>query len=354
MPATLAHATTTPLGAVETAAIAAAKAVAPPHNEKGMRLMVGSNATDLLTSYDNFLLDCDGVLWQAGHLLPRARETVALLQRLGKRVLFVTNNSTRSREAYRQKMAKMGIVARKEDIVPASYAAAEYIATEHRGVKKAFVVGAAGIADELRERGIAVLGADAPTEASLTEEEFMRMSVDPDIGAVVCGWDMSFNFRKLCTASLILQKNPDALFLATNRDDADRLADRSIPGNGCAVAALETATSRKAVCTGKPSKWLSSMLVDRFGLDRERTLMVGDRLSTDILFGNRAGMATAMVMTGGDTPADVDKLSSDDVGVPDFVLPYLGALYDAAQGGNVGARAGAGAGAEAPAIRSRL
>lgn len=201
-------------------------------------------------------------------------------------------------------------------------------------MKKAFVVGSQGLVDEIEGAGVECVGGPRRgDEASMSEAEFARQVVDSDIGAVVCGWDQHFTFRKLCLASLVLQKAPDAAFVATNRDVTDRLDDRYIPGNGCALAALEVASRRDAFCTGKPSRWLSRRVIEEHCLDPERTIMVGDRLDTDMMFGNAGGMATMLVLTGCSTEEDLVSVRDDDPARPDFVLPFFGMLYTATRSG---------------------
>lgn len=191
----------------------------------------------------------------------------------------------------------------------------------------------------------------------------MAMTADPDVGAVVVGWDLGFSFRKLCYASLCLQHLPDCVFIATNLDPCDRLADRNIPGNGCAVAAIETSigaseyteysvrvpvsrplvsatherarrvvrAGRKAVVAGKPSKFLVELLVSQHGLDPARTCMFGDRLSTDIEFGNEASFGSVLVLSGTTSVEQAAALTSGSHQCPTHVLAHFGLLYDAAQ-----------------------
>jgi phosphoglycolate/pyridoxal phosphate phosphatase family enzyme len=299
-----------------------------------------------LEAHDNYMFDCDGVIWRAGSGLPHAADALALLRSRGKRVFFVTNNSGRSRAEYQVKMHGLGIAAEIEEIIPSGYAAADYLSSYHPGVKKAFVVGSGGICDELNLAGIETVGGQTEgwgqtSESGWTEEQFMEIPVDSDIGAVVCGWDLSFNFRKLSYASLHLQRNPGCVFVATNRDAYDRLPDRNIPGNGAMVAAIEASGDFETHMTGKPSKWLVNRLIDRHNLDRSRTCMVGDRLDTDIAFGNNGDITSVLVLTGCTTPNDIWQLPTEaDTAAqkaagnemllrPTVILPFLGRLATA-------------------------
>ena len=166
------------------------------------------------------------------------------------------------------------------------------------------------------------------------------------MGAVVCGWDLTFNFAKLCLASLHLQRDPGLVFVATNKDAFDRLHDRTVPGNGCAVAALETAVGRAAVTVGKPSAWLISHLLAAHGLDPRRTVVLGDRLDTDIQLGVVGGTDSILVGTGCATLADLEVAAAaggengngngneeeGGLGLPTYIVSHVGALAEAVNG----------------------
>ena len=160
---------------------------------------------------------------------------------------------------------------------------------------------------------------------------------------MVCGWDLSFNFAKLCVASLHLQRDPGLVFVATNKDAFDKLHDRNVPGNGCAVAALETSVGRAAVTVGKPSEWLISHILAAHGLDPRRTVVVGDRLDTDIQLGVVGGTDSILVGTGCATLADVEEAAAKGgsghgngndggLGLPTYIVSHVGALAEAAAG----------------------
>jgi 4-nitrophenyl phosphatase len=257
---------------------------------------------------------------------------LALLRAQGKRVFFVTNNSSKSRAQYMDKFKKLQIPVSLEELVPSSWAAAEYLNARHPEVKKAFVIGSQGLVDELALVGIeSVCGADPSyaTKIFASESEFLAAEADPEVGAVVCGWDLTFNYAKLCLASLHLQKNSDVVFVATNKDAFDKLADRNVPGNGCAVAALEQSVGRAAITVGKPSPWLVERLVSKHKLDPKRTLMVGDRLDTDIQLGVVGGTGSMLVGTGCTSTVEAleewVRVEGADA-LPTYLLSHVGAL----------------------------
>jgi len=285
-------------------------------------------ALDFLARFKTILLDCDGVLWSGAELLPYIKETLELFREENKKLFFITNNGSKSRDQYQKKFKAFGIEVSKDEIIPVSYAAADYLQYEHPDVKKAFVVGSQGLCDELQEHGIHTLGGaseEYDRNFIFSEADFLKVETDPQVKAVVCGWDLNFTFSKLCTASLYLQKNPGCLFIATNEDCYDKLLDRTIPGNGCLVQCIQASVSQKPIVVGKPACWLSSRLISRYGLDPNETIMIGDRLDTDIMFGKNAGISTALVLTGCTSPDDLDELI-DCSNKPDYILPSLGTL----------------------------
>ena len=282
-----------------------------------------------LARHDAFLVDCDGVHWLAGEAIPGAAETVQMLRRMKKQVIFVTNNSTASREAYAEKFRKrLGLDVDPTDIVTSASATAQFLAERHPECKKAFVCGGQGVIDELALAGIESVG--GPVDGDVThfsEEDFSAARLDQDVSAVVMGWDLRFNFFKLCMASLYVQRG--CRFIATNRDAFDKLTDRNIPGNGAMVAAGGFAAGpRPAHGVRKPSVELANALMSRFELDPERTCMIGDRLDTDIEFGNNAGMTSLLVLTGTTELHQLEGIERDDALRPTVVADGISRLLN--------------------------
>lgn len=245
---------------------------------------------------DAFLLDCDGVLWNGATPIPGAAEALLALRDRGKRLLYLTNNSTKARAAVVERLAGLGVPAAEGEVYGSAWLAARLVAG--RGVRKAYVIGGPGIVEELRAQGVEPVGGpDEPMEA-VTQAEFATLPVDPDIGAVVIGWDTRFAYGKLCRAALHLLEVPGCLFVATNRDAAIVSGGRLMPGGGPMVAAVEAAIGRAPLVAGKPGTEVVDLAVADHGLDRGRLCMVGDRMDTDIAMACRAGIASLLVLTG--------------------------------------------------------
>lgn len=251
------------------------------------------------------LLDCDGVLWQGDQNIDGSALAVQALKQAGKQLVLVTNSSTKSRASLAARATNvLGIDVGVEEVVTSgAVVAAEAVAQK---VKTAYVVGSQGLKEELQLAGIQVLDPDVPEP--FDENLFRLLTTIPTPEAVIVGHDESFSFSKLATASLFLQRGGEAcLFFGTNPDVGNR--DKSgylIPEAGAILAAIEAASGRSAVITGKPSTILINQLLQQRGLTKQQVMMVGDRLDTDIAFGNNGGISTCLVLTGVSSRTQVD------------------------------------------------
>ncbi|XP_063224131.1 glycerol-3-phosphate phosphatase [Bacillus rossius redtenbacheri] len=291
------------------------------------------DAKNWLASFDTILVDCDGVLWLHDKVIPGAPETLNRFLELGKKIFYVTNNSTKTRDEFVAKCTRLGFKATKENILSTAYLTAGYL--EDLGFKKkAYIVGSEGIAKELDLVGIKSLGVGPDTIATgdLGTVIYKQLAMDPEVGAVVIGFDVHFNFMKMLKAASYAN-NPDCIFVATNTDerfpmDAENVV---VPGTGSIVAAVETCAGRQAFKIGKPSAYICEALMKRHCVDPEKTLMIGDRCNTDILFGKRCGFATMLVLTGVTRLHEVEawrrsSLPEERELVPDHHVCQLGDL----------------------------
>lgn len=265
----------------------------------------------ILEEHDTFILDCDGVIWHGDHLIPGAAEAIKHLKSLNKKVLFVTNNNARGRADLLLKFERLGLAdgVTVDDIVTGASAMGLYLTTQAPHVKKAYMIGSTAMKKELECAGVEVLGGGIGSDGrgaaqyvgeAMTEAAFMELDVKGDgIEAVVCGGDFSVNYAQICRASLYLQLNPEMPFLVASMDAFDQHHDRRFPGpTGMTGRALRSITGLEPTVTGKPSQTLARAVIKAHNLDPMRTVMVGDRLSSDIMFGNGAGFSTLLVMTG--------------------------------------------------------
>lgn len=254
--------------------------------------------SDLVGRVRAFLLDCDGVLWNGAEPIPGAVEAVQKLHASGRGIFYVTNNSSKSRGTYARRLDALGLPADPSTIYGSAYLAAQLLKGQVEG---AYVIGGPGLAEELERVGISVLGGpDEPVRPDdpIDQEVFAAWPLDPRVGAVVVGWDISFHYAKLARAAKYVQANPRCRLVATNRDASIRAGDWLMPGGGTMVAALETALGRTAELAGKPAGHVIDLIVAEHGLDPRGLCMVGDRLDTDIEMAYRRGIPSVLLLTG--------------------------------------------------------
>jgi phosphoglycolate/pyridoxal phosphate phosphatase family enzyme len=276
-------------------------------------------AKDILHKVDNIFLDCDGVLWRGSHVIPKTVETLEFLRSRQKQLYFITNNSSATRSEYQKKIHdKFGIDVKKDEILTSGFAACLYLKSISF-VGKIYVVGSNSLRSELREAGFDVYDV-SHDQMEYKEEEMSQTKVDGDIGCVIVGYDNKINNYKLAYATLCLQ-HPKSLFVATNTDATLPYGGVFLPGTGCIVNSLATSVGRKPIVCGKPEPILFLHLRDVFGIDLKRSIMIGDRLDTDIKMGMDASVMTALVMTGVTQCIDLEH----DI-QPTYVLSSLSVL----------------------------
>lgn len=288
---------------------------------RGCSKIRGSQLRELLDAKHNVLFDCDGVIWNGETVVTGAPEVVTLLKQQGKKVFFVTNNCTRPRANYVTKFARLGFAdVGEEEIFSSAYCSAAYLRDVAKVQGKVYVIGCQGVVKELQEAGVPIVEEDEDAQTGTIYD----YPLDKDVKAVLVGYDEKFNFIKLAKATCYLQ-NPECLFLATDPDPWHPLrGGRITPGSGSLTAAVETASSRTAMVIGKPSRFMFECIASQFGLDPARSIMVGDRLETDILFGAKCGLDTMLTLTGVSTMEEAQGYKdSDDPEKMDFVPDYV-------------------------------
>jgi 4-nitrophenyl phosphatase len=261
-------------------------------------------------------------------LLQSVVKTLDLLRSRNKRLIFVTNNSTKSRKAYTKKFAQFGLVVSEEEIFGSSYSSAVYLqkVVKFPKDKKVLVLGEKGIEEELEGVGIQYVGGTDPSfRVDVDSGVLDELEYDPSIGAVLVGLDLHVNYYKISKAMTQLT-NKDTLFLATNIDSTYPSHGRLLPGAGTIVGTVITCTGREPVALGKPSSAMMDCIKAKFEFDPARACMVGDRLNTDIMFGTQGGLGTLMVLTGIDSEETI--LSDSPLVRPKYYIDKLGSLYE--------------------------
>jgi len=237
----------------------------------------------LAERYDCLLFDLDGVLYRGDRAIEAAPPTMAELRTRGARVIFLTNNSSRTPEQVADKLRSHGIEADPQEVVTSALATAELLAG--RGGGRAFVIGMDGVRDALAGAGIEVLDG-YPDEADL----------------VVVGFDGDATYERLKTAALLVERG--ARLVATNADASFPAADGLWPGAGALLAVVTTTTGAEPEIVGKPFAPLFESGLRRGG--GGRPLVVGDRLDTDIEGAAGLGWDSMLVLTGVSTRTDAE------------------------------------------------
>jgi len=253
--------------------------------------------------FDHFLFDLDGCLYLRDQVIPAAPATLTELRRLGKKILFVTNDPRSTRDYYADKLCRMGIEAQTDEILSCGWATAKYLQERHEiSGKTVFVVGSDGLKDEMRSVGLRVVeGGDAGAA------DF-----------VVVGGHDRFDYQEMKLATFAIRNG--ALFFTTNRDATFPTPEGPVPATGACLAGIEVASGRRAISIGKPEPGMFE--VARSMLGPGRMVMVGDRLDSDIEGGKRAGIGTVLVLTGVTTREEAIQSPWK----PDIIVEDVGCL----------------------------
>ena len=239
----------------------------------------------------------DGVLWRGETALPGLQEFVDTLRSTKRRMVLATNNSSSTVDQYVNKLKRMGIDVHPEEILTSAQATGNYLYKIAPKQSRVFVIGGDGLTNAIRDY-----------EFTLTED-------DPDY--VVVGIDKKISWAKLNTA--VINIRAGAKFIGTNPDSTYPTENGIGVGNGAILAAIRVATGVSPLVIGKPETPIYEQALQRLKSNASDTLMIGDRLDTDILGAQRAGIATLLLLTGVTTL----EMSKTSVIQPDLVLPGL-------------------------------
>jgi glycerol 3-phosphatase-2 len=256
--------------------------------------------SDPVARYDQVILDLDGCVWVGPDPIPGAVEAITALREAGKRIAFVTNDPRHALEDHVRKLWRIGVQASIADVVSAG-AAMQHLLAETRRGRTAYVIGTEPFRRHVADAGCRILNdTDLASRAELV---------------VVAGTE-ELVYSDLRDAVLALRRGAD--FLATSRDPTYPMPDGQWPGTGAIVAAVEVGSGRQAAIVGKPEPQLFYTALDRLG--DGKTLVVGDRLDADIAAAAKAGLDSALVLTGGTSRQEADAAKDPK---PKFVAASL-------------------------------
>lgn len=254
------------------------------------------------SAFDGAVLDLDGTVYRSGEPLPGAVTAVENLRKSGIRTLFFSNNPTKSRETYAERLSDIGIETQPQWVLSAGSVTTQYLLDEHPD-ESVFLIGAPGLKTQFETAGIDLTA--EPTGADV----------------LVVSWTDEFEYDDLVAGYRAIDAG--ATFYGTDPDRLVPAAEGLMPGSGAIINAVAgTAQQSPAKMLGKPSAEAQRAALETLDAAPERVLVVGDRLNTDIELGERAGMTTVLVRTGVTNDAD---LKSSEI-QPDYLIDTLGDL----------------------------
>jgi HAD superfamily hydrolase (TIGR01450 family) len=257
----------------------------------------------LADRFDGLLVDLDGVVWIGREPVPGSPEALRALLEAGKRLVFVTNNPGRPPPAYAERLRELGVEVAAEQIVTAGMVAARLAGEAAGEGGGAFVIGAPALKEMVAATGARLLEGEEAWEAK----------------AVVVSGHRGFDYGELVTAKRALERG--AALFATSHDPTMPYPGGELPGTGAVLAAVETASGRRAEIAGKPERHLFEMARAALG-ECASVAMIGDRISSDIAGGRAAGLETILVLSGTTNREEAAAASP----APDFALENLSGL----------------------------
>lgn len=265
----------------------------------------------MLSGKKLFLFDIDGTIAVGDTLYEGSKELLDYIEKIGGKAYYITNNSTKSGADYVKKFRDaFGLTTTEDQFVTSGFMTIRFL-KDHFAGKKIFVLGTASFVEELKKNSLLV-----------TEEP------ESDIACVLVGYDSELTYDKLVKTCQALSTT-DAPFYATNPDLCCPYDFGFIPDCGAICDMLTASTGRTPKYLGKPAKEVCEICMEQSGFSPEETLVVGDRLYTDIACGINAGVETCVVYTGEATPEEV--ASSDYK--PDYAYTDILTFYHALQNG---------------------
>lgn len=251
-----------------------------------------------------FLLDMDGTIYLDNDLFDGTLDFLARVKEKGGKYLFVTNNSSKSASAYVEKLAKLGICATVDDFLTSTDATILYLNNNYPG-KKFYSMGTKSFNEQLSAAGV-----------NITTE------LQDDIFGLVISNDTELTFKKLDDACILLGRGVE--YIATNPDWVCPTWYGYVPDCGSFAEMLFRATGKRPTFIGKPKPEMLLLAMEKYGYTKEETVMIGDRLYTDIASGYNAKVDTVFVLSGEGTLKDVEE---SDI-KPTYILENIREIYN--------------------------
>jgi 4-nitrophenyl phosphatase len=249
------------------------------------------------TPINGLILDLDGVLWRGDEAIGNLSEVFFRINSLGLQIVLATNNSTLTPAQYNEKLKNFGVQLEANQIVTSSMVAANYLQDLYSEGGPVYIIGETGLVD------------------ALSEKKFIHQ--EETALAVVVGMDRRLSYQKLAQACFLIRSG--SIFIGTNSDKTFPTPKGLAPGAGSIISALIASTDVNPAIVGKPYSEIFRVALRKLGTKPENTLVIGDRLDTDIVGGQGVGCRTALVLSGVTTQAMAEKWLPQ----PDFTATDL-------------------------------
>lgn len=262
---------------------------------------------DALKNKRLFLFDMDGTIYFDDRLFDGTIDMLNYVKEIEGKALFITNNSSRDVNGYIEKLAGMGIQTTKDDFMTSAQTTGYYLKKYHRG-GKIYVFGTQALFELLRDDyGLPV-----------TQE------LEEDISCLLLAFDTEMTFKKMEDASQLLLRNPDLTYIATNPDMVCPRWYGWVPDCGALAEALFHATGRRPKVIGKPEPTVAYLAMEKYGFIPEETVVLGDRVYTDIRCGLKAGVCSVLMLSG---ESALETVEQSDI-KPTMILRNIRELYE--------------------------
>jgi len=256
-------------------------------------MMSNKEIIEKIKSKKAFISDMDGVIYHGNKLLPGVPEFVEWLKKEGKKFLFLTNSSERTPRELQEKMSRLGIDLEENVFYTSALATAHFLAAQRPG-GTAYIIGEAGLINAMYNAG------------------YTMNNYNPDY--VVVGDTRSYSFEKIEQAVNLVLKG--AKLIGTNPDLTGPVENGIIPATKALISPIELATGRQAYFVGKPNPLMMRIALKRIGCSNDETIIIGDRMDTDIIAGIESEIDTLLVLTGISTLKSAEKFAYR----PSFIL----------------------------------
>lgn len=256
---------------------------------------------DLLREKSGFVCDMDGVIYHGNQLLPGVKNFVEWLRKNDKRFLFLTNASGKSPKELKQKLHRMGLEVGEDNFYTSALATAKFLSDQAPGCS-AYIIGEPGLYNALYSVGIT------------------SNDVDPDY--VVIGETYNYNLDAMCKAMRLVEKG--ARLIGTNSDLTYPNEKGNVPACRALVSPIELTTGAQAYYVGKPNPLMMRTALHMMDVHSADTVMIGDRMDTDVIAGIESGLASVLVLTGVSTLENIKKFPYR----PGYILDKVGDIAE--------------------------